>query len=71
MVTFAFANIVDPTGLFIGATRTDYADTFVAFNAPGTNEWYITLGGQIAFNILNQANKTSSPDPIHHFRGLR
>jgi hypothetical protein len=64
MVTFAFAKIVDPTGLFVGATRTDYADTFAAFNAPGTNEWYITLAGQIAFNILNQANKTSSPDPI-------
>jgi hypothetical protein len=64
LTTFAFAPIVDPTGLFVGATRTDYADTFAAFNAPGTNEWYITLSGQIAFNILNQANKTSSPDPI-------
>ena len=64
MATFAFAVIVDPTGLFVGATRTDYADTFMAFNAPGTNEWYITLAGQVAFNILNQANKSSSPDPI-------
>lgn len=64
LATFAFGPIVDPSGLFVGATRNDYADTFMAFNAPGTNEWYITLSGQIAFNILNQANKTSSPDPI-------
>lgn len=64
LTTFAFGPIVDPTGLFVGATKTDYSDTFMAFNAPGTNEWYITLAGQIAFNILNQANKSSSPDPI-------
>jgi hypothetical protein len=64
LTTFAFGVIVDPTGLFVGATRTDYADGFLAFNAPGTNEWYISLAGQVAFNILNQANKTSSPDPI-------
>jgi hypothetical protein len=61
---FTFSQIVDPTGTFVGATRTDYADTFIAFNAPGTNEWYITLAGQVAFNILIQANKDSSPDPI-------
>lgn len=64
LTTFAFALIIDPTGLFVGAIRVDYADTFLAFNAPGTNEWYISLSGQVAFNILNQANKTSSPDPI-------
>lgn len=64
LTNFAFAVIVDGTGLFVGATRTDYADTFVAFNAPGTNEWYITLSGLISFNILNQANKSSSPDVI-------
>lgn len=64
LTTFAFAVIVDPTGLFVGATRTDFADTFLAFNAPGTNEWYISLADQVAFNILNQANKSSSPDPI-------
>jgi hypothetical protein len=61
---FAFAPINDPTGLFVGSTMVDFADTFLAFNAPGTDEWYISLSDQVAFNILNQANKSSSPDPI-------
>lgn len=62
--SYVFTPIVDGTGLFVGATRVDYSDTFLAFNAPGTNEWYISLSGQVAFNILNQANKSSTPDPI-------
>jgi hypothetical protein len=62
-----FAPLVDPTGLFIGSTRVDYADTFLIFNAPGTNMWYVSLNDQVVFNALAQANKDSSPDPIQTF----
>lgn len=64
LATRAFALLVDASGLFIGATRADYMDTFLTFNAPGSNEWYISLPDQITFNILNQANKSSYPDNI-------
>jgi hypothetical protein len=62
-----FAPLIDPTGLFVGSTRVDFADTFLIFNAPGTNEWYVSLNDQVAFNELAQANKDSSPDPIQTF----
>jgi hypothetical protein len=59
-----FAPLVDPTGTFVGATRVDYADTFLVFNAPGTNDWYTSLNNQVSFNALVQAAKSSYPDPI-------
>jgi hypothetical protein len=60
----AFAALVDGTGTFVGATRVDFSDTYLAFNAPGTNEWYLTLSNQVVFNALVQANKDSKPDEI-------
>jgi hypothetical protein len=60
----AFAALVDPTGTFVGATRVDFADTFLGFNNPGTNGWCVSLSNQVAFNALAQANKDSTPDPI-------
>jgi hypothetical protein len=62
--TNAFALLNDPTGTFQGATRVDYADTFIAFNTPGTPNWGVTLSNQIAFNIFNTAGKGSYPDNI-------
>ncbi len=62
-----FAPLVDPTGLFVGSNRVDFSDTFLAFAAPGTNEWYVTLSDQVAFNFFAQANKDSTPDPIQTF----
>ena len=59
-----FAPIVDPTGTFVGATRADFADTFMAFNTPGTNGWLVSNPNSITFNALQVANKDSSPDPI-------
>lgn len=64
LATNIFDNYIDPTGTFVGATRVDYADTFLGFNVPGTNEWYTSLSNQIAFNALNIASKTSYRDPI-------
>lgn len=64
LATNAFAIVVDPTGTFVGATRVDFADTFMAFNFPGTNGWGTTLGNQISFNAFLQAAKDSYPDKI-------
>ena len=59
-----FAPLADPTGTFVGATKVAFSDTYLAFNAPGTNGWYTTLNNQVSFNALLQANKDSYPDPI-------
>lgn len=58
------SQIVDPTGLFTGATKVEYFDTFFCFNQIGTNNWYISLSNQVAFNALDQASKGTQPDPI-------
>ena len=42
----------------------DFADTFMAFNNPGTNAWIVSNPNSITFNALQTANKDSSPDPI-------
>lgn len=74
----SFAPINDPN--FLGGTYVDYMDTFFIFNTPGLNEWQISLSlvtyenltaGVItspalyaAFDPLDVASKTGSPDPI-------
>lgn len=60
----AFAPLVDGTGTFQGSVRTDFSDTFLAFNTPGTNQWVVSLSNQVAFNALITANKDTTPDPI-------
>lgn len=57
---------------FYGADRVDYVDTYFLFNRPNTNQWYISLSnvtysmltGGIAFDSLDIASKTGSPDPL-------
>jgi hypothetical protein len=58
----AFAQIGDPN--FLGSTRADFLDSFIILNNPGTNQWYCTLSGQIAFNGLFIGVKTAWPDAI-------
>jgi len=74
----SFAPINDPN--FLGGTYVDYMDTYFIFNTPGLNEWQISLSlvtfenltaGVItapalyaAFDPLDVASKTGSPDPI-------
>jgi hypothetical protein len=65
--TNASAILIDPTGTFRGSIRVDYADTFFGFSVPGSNEWYVSLSNQAAFNALVVANKDSTPDPIQTF----
>lgn len=67
LATNAFAQIVDGTGTFLGSRRVDFSDTFLGFAAPGTNEWYVSLSNQVAFNALVTANKDTTPDPIQTF----
>lgn len=60
----AFAEISDPTGLFVGADRVDYIDTFILFNFPGTKNFGSTLSNVIEFDALYIAGKTNWPDNI-------
>ena len=64
MTSRQMTQIVDTTGLFTGATRVQFFDTFFAFNQIGTNNWYVSLSEQVAFNALDQASKSSYGDPI-------
>ena len=64
MATNAFGPLVDPTGTYVGASRIDFADTYFAMNAVGTNGWMVTDPDSVTFNALQQANADSSPDPI-------
>ena len=56
--------IVDTTGLFTGATTVVFFDTFFCFNQIGTNNWYVSLSEQVAFNALDIASKGTYGDPI-------
>lgn len=64
MTSRQMALIVDTTGLFAGATAVVFFDTFFAFNQIGTNNWYVSLSEQVAFNALDQASKGTYGDPI-------
>lgn len=64
MASRQMSQIVDVTGLFTGATRADFFDTFFVFNQIGTNNWYVSLSEQVAFNALDIASKGTFGDPI-------
>lgn len=65
LATNTFAQIADPGGLFVGADRVDYLDTFLLFNQPGTPRFYWSLSGNpVTFDplALDFALKSSAPD---------
>lgn len=64
MTSRQMTQIVDTTGLFTGSTLVTFFDTFFTFNQTGTNDWYISLSEQVAFNALDQASKGTYGDPI-------
>jgi hypothetical protein len=64
MTSRQMTQIVDPTGLFTGSTLVSFFDTFFAFNQIGTNNWYVSLSEQVAFNALDIASKGTYGDPI-------
>jgi Phage stabilisation protein len=52
----------DPQGMFSGADRVDYLDTYLIFNKPGTPQFYISGSLAITFDSLDFANKESYSD---------
>lgn len=64
MTSRQMTQIVDVTGLFTGSTFAAFFDTFFGFNQIGTNNWYVSLSEQVAFNALDQASKGTFGDPI-------
>lgn len=71
MTTFAFAPIVDGTGLFTGADVVAYLQTFFIFNTvPNTQSFIISQPDAVTFNPLDIAAKSSYPDNIE-FIGIR
>jgi hypothetical protein len=64
LATNAFAQIVDPTNTFVGATTLGFLDTFILWNLPGTNAFGSTLSNEVTFDALYTAGKISYPDPL-------
>lgn len=60
MASLTLSRISDPA--FYGSSRIDSVDGYFIFNRPGTREWYISLINQVAFDPLDFASKTGSPD---------
>jgi hypothetical protein len=56
------SQIVDPNGMFGGADRVDYLDTFFLFNKPGTPQFYWSGSLATTFDTLDFANKESASD---------
>ena len=56
------AAISDPSGMFTGADRVDYLDTFFLFNKPGTPQFYISGSLAVTFDALDFANKEAYSD---------
>jgi len=57
-----FAPIVDPGGMFSGATRVDYLDTFFVLNKPRTPQFHWSGPLAVTFDPLDFANKQSYSD---------
>lgn len=57
-----FAQIIDPTGTFIGGTHVGYIDTFLLWNLIGTREFGSTYSNEIVFDPTWVAAKTAYPD---------
>lgn len=62
--TNAFSTVVDPTGIFQGATRVDILDTFIVGNIPGTPDFFSTISNSLTFDALYFAAKSAYPDPL-------
>jgi hypothetical protein len=59
-----FTQINDPNGMFSGADRVDYLDTFLLFNKPATPQFYISGSLAVTFDPLDFANKESYSDNL-------
>jgi hypothetical protein len=57
-----FSTIVDPTGIFTGATSVDTLDTFILWGFLNSNFFGSTLAGSTSFDGLYFAAKAAFPD---------
>lgn len=64
LATNVFAPFVDPSGLFQGATKVDYLDTFILWNMIGTSRFGSTLSNTLNIDPTYFASKSGYPDPI-------
>jgi len=62
-----FAQIVDSTGTFFGATKVDFLDGYLLWNYPLTNEYACTTQGAIGFDSTLVGVKDGYPDFINTF----
>ena len=62
-----FAQVVDPTGTFLGATNVDFLDGYLLWNYPLTNEYGCTTQGALGFNPTLVGVKDAYPDFINTF----
>ena len=62
-----FAQVVDATGTFAGATNVDFLDGYLLWNFPLTNEYGCTTQGAIGFNQTLVGVKDAYPDFINTF----
>jgi uncharacterized membrane protein len=62
LVGDVFAQITDPGGVFLGADRVDFLDTFFLFNKPNTPQFYSSDSLALTFDPLWFANKESYSD---------
>ena len=58
------AAVSDPSGMFSGADRVDYLDTYFILNKPNTPQFYISGSLAVTFDPLDFANKESYSDEL-------
>lgn len=65
MNTYAFAPIVDPSGVFTGADVAAYLETFFIFNTvPNTQNFVISQPNSLTFDALDVAAKAAYADDL-------
>jgi hypothetical protein len=62
LATSVMTQVTDPA--FYGADKVDYVDGFFLFNRPGTQQFYISLFGDITFDPLDIASKSTYSDNL-------
>jgi hypothetical protein len=60
----AFAPLVDPTGLFNGADRVDYLDTFVLSNVINSNQFVSSLSNELTYDPTYVAATTGGANTL-------
>lgn len=62
LVSHAYSELTDASGLFSGSTSSTFIDGFTIFNKIGTAQFYSTLNSSFLFDGLYIAKKSAQPD---------